>query len=140
MVLLLAMLWLMQSFQLELKSPWAGIPEKKQWGGGGWGYRISRGIKEIARGISRAGSWFFALEFPRDLTLKFMEFPGRTWSFLSEISRGKVKKPKLPGGSKKYVLNPPFVFLWNSPIIFKTSLLLWTYSAKHLSSLSVSVF
>ena len=31
---------------------WA-IPEKKTNRGGGWGYRISRGIKEIACGISR---------------------------------------------------------------------------------------
>ena len=58
---------------------------------GGWGYGISRGVKEIACGISRGyyqkqsgiskgwprknhmrkfqGSWFLALEFPRDVTM-----------------------------------------------------------------------
>ena len=70
---------------------------------GGWGYGISRGIKEIACGFSSGdqekitwnfqGSWFLVLEFWHN----FAQFP-LGWNFdLSGISRGKVNKRKIPG-------------------------------------------
>ena len=89
------------------------VPEKNQTGGGVWiwiwGYGISRGIKEIACGISRGdqekimwnfqGSWFLVLEFPRDGMHFFT------------ISRGKLNKRKILGGlSNQYVVKFPVCF------------------------------
>ena len=47
---------------------------------------------------------------------KFVEFQG--WSFvLSGISRGKIKKWKIPGFFQKSMSSTPlFFFFWNSPI------------------------
>ena len=116
-----------------------GYSRKKETGGG-WGYGISRGIKEIACGISRGYlkmKWNFQ-GWPRKIS---MEFPGvlvvdlgisngsyknlwnfQGWSFvLSVISTSKVRKWKIPGRfSKKYVLIPLpcLVFFWNGPISF----------------------
>lgn len=52
------------------------------------------------------GSWFLALESPRNLT-KIWNFQG--WNFVwLEFPCVKQKKQKTPGWfSKKYVLNPP---------------------------------
>ena len=88
--------------------------KKQTWSGLTWGYRISRGIKEILCGISTQrrprkgyvefpGSWFLVLEFPRDLMQQ-------GWRYLSGISRGKVNKRKILF-QKKYVLNPPVCFI-----------------------------
>ena len=96
-------------------------------GGGGWGYGICRGYQ-------RDSMWNFRrlikneVEFPR-VTKKKCGISSRGLCFwpwhklgsntilwniqelsfvLSDVSRGKLKKWKLPGGfSKKYILNPP---------------------------------
>ena len=88
---------------------------------GGGGYGISRGIREIAKGISKGnqekimwnfkGFWWLGLGIPKESNAILWNFQG--WSFvLSGISRGKVKKLKNSrGSSKKYVCSqPPAVF------------------------------
>ena len=101
-----------------------GCSRKKPNRGGGvwiwiWGYGISRGIEEIACGISRGdqekimwnfqGSWFLVLEFPRDGMHFFT------------ISRGKLNKRKILGGlSNQYVAKfPVCFFFWNSSLYLK---------------------
>ena len=114
---------------------WA-IPEKYQsWGERGEveDMKFPGVYQKRACGISKGdqeniiwnfqGSWFLALKFPMDLTKMCGIYRHQGWSFvLSGISKGKVKKWKIPGGfQKKYVLNPPlpppicFLF-WNSPL------------------------
>ena len=109
----------------------------------GWGYGISRGIKEIACGISRdqlktkwnfqgwprknnvkfPGSLFLASEFPMDLTWFYGIFRG--WALFCQ---GNVKKWKIPGVfSKKYTLNPP-----PSPCLgFFSGIAQFTYELEH---------
>ena len=102
---------------------WA-IPEKKKQGG--WGYRISRGIKEVACLISRVnqkrsgisrGDQEKSCEFPGVLVFSLGISKGcntilqnfQAWSFvLIGISRGKVKNEKFQGGYQKSMSsNPP---------------------------------
>ena len=83
---------------------------------GGGRYGISRGIREIAKEISKGNQekimwnfkelWWLGLAIPKESNAILWDFQG--WSFvLSGISRGKVKKLKNSRGfSKKYVLNP----------------------------------
>ena len=84
----------------------------KQSGGRSRGYGISRGIKEIAKGICKGyqeklmwnfqGSWWFGLEISKGSNAILWNFQG--WGFvLSGISRVKVKEIKNSRGlSKKY--------------------------------------
>ena len=96
--------------------------KNKYRGGLTWGYRISRGIKEILCGISTQrqprkgyvefpGSWFLVLEFPRDLMQQ-------GWRYLSEISRGKVNKRKILF-QKSMSLTLLFVLFLELPVVFE---------------------
>ena len=83
---------------------------------GGWGYGFCRGIKEIAYGISRVGSLFLVLIFPRVLT-QFCEI-SRGWAlFRPEFVGVKWKNEKFQGSrfqKSSYILNRPpcLSFLW----------------------------
>ena len=102
-----------------------GLLQKKstRWG---WRYAISRGIKEIACGISRGslktkwnfkvwprqnnvefpGFFVFALGISKESCTILRNIPGLTF-VLSGISRGKVKKWKIPGVLFKKVYPQP---------------------------------
>ena len=117
---------------------------KQGVGGRGWGYGVSSGIKEIACGIPRdqlktkwnfqgwlrknnvkfPGVFVFGLGISKGSDIILWNIQGLRFA-LSWISRGKVKKWKIPGAfSKKYILNCPppphpspcLGSFWNSPI------------------------
>ena len=76
------------------------------------------------------GSLLLVLEFPRYLSNTILWNTEGLSFVLSGVSRGKVKKWKIPGGvSKKYILNPPCLnFFWNSPFLK----MLWLHSYIYL--------
>ena len=92
---------------------------------GSWGYGISRGIKEIVRGISRGdqekiiwnfhGSFFLALEFLRDLGNRIVWNIQALSFVLSGISRDHVKEYEKFCGSfhKSISSTPPAVWCFS---------------------------
>ena len=82
-----------------------------------WKSGIFRGDQEIMLHFHE--SWFLTLDFSRGVTQFYRIYKAKRSFVLSRISKSKVTNLKDPVVFflKKYDLNPPFGFFWNSPTI-----------------------